>query len=104
MARKGGVTNPTVARCSACGSECKRYLPYWPLWRCVLAQLPWQAFAWLAVWRLRPSLTVGFSWVLVLALPYVWAERRVYHAWWAWRHPTRCGGGGEPQRAGVEAA
>lgn len=86
-----GGWQPTVLRCSACGAECKRR---W--WSQVLDLVLWIVF--LTVLNLGP-MSFGLSLVVLFALciPWTIASGRLYHQIWAWKHPTRCGGGGEPE-------
>ena len=91
--------NRTILRCSACGSECKKHTTGW-----------WYLFEWVA-WiglcytAFEPVLNLPglWSWVLTFAIciPFQMATRRLYHAYWAWRHPTRCDGAGHLKPHGV---
>jgi len=40
---------------------------------------------------------MGYLVVIPLTALVAIAEDRLYHAWWAWRHPVRCQGGGHAE-------
>lgn len=87
--------NPVLSKCSACGAECRRRVPGRLL---ILDFVLWCVFCFTAL-NFTSRLSFGSSMLITLmfALVWSWASRRVYHAWFIWRHPTRCGGGGEPE-------
>lgn len=87
--------NRTLARCSACGAECKQHVYGWMK---AAEFVSWFVFASVCLrWLNRLPLVAG----VLVGLPFVmlWfsACDRLYHAWFLRRHPARCGGGGEPE-------
>lgn len=91
--------NPTIVKCSACGAECKQRTYGW--WRAG-GFLAWAVFVFTGLaWTSRLSTIAGILVAIPFCVLFAIAERRLYHAWFAWRHPTRCHGGGlpEPEKA-----
>ncbi len=91
--------NPVVMRCSACESECRLH------WAAAFDLKDWRWWLDMAVWVfvVIPATRIGrlpIGWALVFLFPMSialdTARDRLYHAWFAWKHPTRCQGGGHP--------
>lgn len=84
--------NPALLRCSACGA--KMYRTQTTGWGGYLSYMTFQIIFWFCVWRLNPPFLIGIGMLLVLLVPLMMATDRTYHAYWRWRHPLRCDGGG----------
>jgi hypothetical protein len=83
--------NPVIARCGTC--QAKMYLH--PRGKAAFVGLmAWLTLSYLTVWRFNPPFILGEAVLLVLAIPANIAANRTYHAYWRWRHPLRCDGGG----------
>lgn len=86
-----------LLRCSACGDECTAWLSPRRLrsWATIAKWAPWAVFVLIVVFPQSNHLPPLAAWALIMgyAIVYGWAERRLYHAWWMWRHPARCEGG-----------
>jgi hypothetical protein len=100
--------NPVVAKCSACGSRCKlQWQPCPQAWathaiRCLVSVVVWFVFRTVALRAVpnTPEVEVTiFLLAIVMGVLTSITMNRVYHAIWAWRHPVRCQGGGEPELA-----
>src|ERR1044071_1674995 len=88
--------NQTILRCSACGSCLRQYWLRFSGW---VAGLQWMAY--IGVLSVCNEFFFGdlpgmsfalFS--LLFSYAFFLSVNRLYHAWWGWRHPVRCQGGG----------
>lgn len=84
--------NQVLMRCSACGAKLYSR-PSTKRWAW-LDMMAWCAMAWFTIWR--HSFPVGASVLLFFVTMVAWntAVNRLVHAYWVWRHPIRCQGGG----------
>lgn len=81
--------NPSVIRCTSCKNELKLHLPWgWPR---IIEWTLWLIFMYI----LTHNMVGAWPFVvpLMMAVPWVIARDRLYHSYWLWRHPRRCGGG-----------
>lgn len=94
--------NRLLIKCSACGA--KLYMNpttkrWW--WADMMA---WVLVAWFTVWRAAPHVSSVITLVMFFTSLFVWnmAVTRLVHAYFMWRHPIRCQGGGHfvPQPQG----
>lgn len=85
------LPNPILLRCSGCGS--KLHMRPKGKWG-VLERMIYAFAIWLAILRL--DLPVGISIAFVVIFVFAWgsAVESLTHAYWTWRHPLRCDGGG----------
>lgn len=88
----GTLPNPVLLRCSACGSKLYQR-PSTKRWAWV-DMMVWCLMAWLIIWR--HNFPIGASIALFFVTLFAWSAtvNRVVHAYWMWRHPIRCQGGG----------
>lgn len=84
--------NPMLIRCPACGSKLYSR-PSTKRWAWVDTMV-WCAMGWFIIWR--HHFPVGYSVALFFVTLVAWnaTVNRVVHAYWMWRHPVRCQGGG----------
>ncbi len=90
------ITNPTIRRCPSCNSECKKYFTTFTqgtLLRGLLTYGIWILFVELC---LPHSMSDGEQLLIIIPLlsAFLLTINRLYHSFWAWRHPAHCGGGG----------
>jgi hypothetical protein len=91
--------NPTALKCPSCGAECKVYVSRRWWWGQLIL---WLVLGTAIGWSDVTPIPVGWALGLTMAIAWQVAADRLYHAYWYWRHPTRCGGGGgvpEPARS-----
>lgn len=86
------VPNLILIRCSTCGSRLYQR-PSTKRWRCA-DTMAWAFVAWMVVWRHHFPHLVAIAFALVLLVAWMETVQRVVHAYWMWRHPLRCQGGG----------
>lgn len=85
--------NLPVLRCSVCDAYMYRFRPKGWRWR-LTEHILFQIVACITVWRINPPPIIGILLVFVIGLAFVTGFTRSYHAYWLWRHPIRCQGGG----------
>lgn len=92
------TANPALFECMSCGSRMyTRPRRVGAFIEC----LAWNLTADILVWRSHPSPIVGIGLLLLIVFPFVIAAKRIYHTYWLWRHPLRCGEGGHFKPAPV---
>lgn len=84
--------NYVLIHCTACGSKLYQR-PSTKRWAFV-DTLGWGLIAWFVVWQHHLPFFISFVFAVVLVFAWTIAVRRVVHAYWLWRHPLRCQGGG----------
>ena len=80
-----------VNRCSAC--EAPLYYAAWPKrWGDLLSLALWVA---VCNWTFPDRMPILPMFALMIPMLVAWAmaENRIYHHYWLWKHPLRCGGG-----------
>lgn len=88
------LPNRMVFRCLTCGSKLY-FRPSTYRWT-FIDQMAWALVAWVVVFRFRYQLPPGTMITLTFVLLFAWAVvvRRTVRAYFLWRHPVRCQGGG----------
>ena len=94
----GCVGGPVILKCSACGKELTRVPTGWEFTGLFTV---WLVFITAAIGRAQGALWWELFFPIVIV--YGIAERRARYAYFAWRHPTRCQGGGHIQPEGSSA-
>lgn len=79
--------NRVLLKCPNCGNRLYREVRGWYLFP------EWAGWIILGYSSHFIFITGASGWVVAIAIgiPYFIATRRLYHAYWHWRHPQRCG-------------
>lgn len=93
------LPNRVLIQCLACGSKLYQY-PSTYRWGFVDRML-WALVAWVVVFRHHPPLGIMIALVFVLMFTWAIVVCRIVHAYFVWRHPFRCQGGGHTKPAGL---
>lgn len=94
LIKKARTYNRVLLRCSACGAKLHTH-PTTKRWWWI-DMMAWVLVAWFTVWRSAPYVSFGITILFFFVSLVVWgmAVKRLVHAYWMWRHPWRCQGGG----------